>query len=403
VVSRTRSIFGAAGLAAAALLGGAVALGGAALLGGIGERTVTVREVPVDASAPVQFKHDEALSIGEIYRRAAPGVVQITARTVTQVTPIDPFFGFPFGFPEEREQQALGSGFVFDKAGHIVTNFHVIDGASQIEVSFSNNDSLAATVVGSDASTDIAVLKVEANSRALRPLDLGNSDAVQVGDGVVAIGNPLGLTRTTTAGIISALHRDLVAPNGYRIDEVIQTDAQINSGNSGGPLLNARGEVVGVNSQIATAEGSSGSIGISFAVPINTVKDVTSQLIDKGRVERPFLGVAVRAITPELARVFRLPVERGLIVERVERGSGAEAAGLRAGSTPVVVAGESYVLGGDIVVQVAGTEVATLDGLRRALVESEPGDRVKVRYYRGDDEKTLDVKLGRQPSVVSAG
>jgi S1-C subfamily serine protease len=390
----------AAGLVVAAVAGGLVALGGAAFFGGFDGDTVTVREVPVEASAPVQFEQGEdALSIREIYRRAAPGVVQITARAVTQVTPIDPFFGFPFGFPEEREQQALGSGFVIDKAGHIVTNFHVIDGASEIEVSFSNNDSLSATIVGSDASTDIAVLKVAASSRALTPLELGDSDSVQVGDGVVAIGNPLGLTRTTTAGIISALHRDLVAPNGYQIDEVIQTDAQINSGNSGGPLLNARGHVIGVNSQIATAQGSTGSIGISFAVPINTVKDVTAQLIEKGRVERAYLGVSARGITPELARAFRLPVERGLMVEEVVDGSGAAKAGLREGTTRVVVAGESYVLGGDIITRVGDMEVATVDGLRRALSERKPGQRVRVVLYRGDDRKTVEVKLGRQPSA----
>ena len=389
----------AAGLLAVGVLGGVAALGGAALVGGLGRETVTVREVPIDSRAPVQFKQGDALSIREIYRRAAPGVVQITARTVTEVTPIDPFFGFPFGFPEQREQQALGSGFVIDKAGHIVTNFHVIDGASEIEVSFSNNDSLSARVVGTDPSTDIAVLKVDASSRALTPLELGNSDTIGVGDGVVAIGNPLGLTRTTTAGIISALHRDLVAPNGYRIDEVIQTDAQINSGNSGGPLLNARGEVIGVNSQIATAEGSTGNIGISFAVPINTVKDVTAQLIQKGRVERAYLGVTVRPITQELARVFRLPVERGLIVEDVVAGSGAAKAGLRAGSTQVVVAGESYVLGGDIVVRIDNNDVATMDGLRRALSDRKPGDSVRVRIYRADAERTLEVKLGRQPAT----
>jgi S1-C subfamily serine protease len=358
---------------------------------------VTIREVPSGAAAPAQFESDRALSINDIYTRAAPGVVQITSTTVRQVVPADPFFGLPFGFPEERAQQALGSGFVMDKAGHILTNFHVVEGAADIEVSFSNNDSLKAMVVGTDPSTDIAVLKVDASSRALTPLALGDSDTVRVGNGVVAIGNPLGLERTVTAGIVSALHRGLTAPNGYRIDEVIQTDAAINSGNSGGPLLNARGEVIGVNSQFATADGSTGSIGLGFAVPINTVKDVVSQLIEKGRVERAYLGVSTRAITGELARVFRLPVDHGLIVESVARGSGADKAGVRAGGTQVVVAGESFVLGGDIIAQVDNREVSSLDGLRRALADKQPGDTVRLKLYRDDGKKTVEVKLGRQP------
>ena len=180
-------------------------------------------------------------------------------------------------------QQALGSGFVIDKAGHIVTNYHVIEGADQIEVSFSNQDTLSATIVGSDPSTDIAVLRVRSSSRGLAPLAFGNSDNVRVGDPVVAIGNPFGLRRTATAGIVSAVQeRTITAPNGYPIDHVIQTDAQINSGNSGGPLLNARGEVIGVNSQIALADGSIGNVGIGFAVPSNTVKEVVAQLTATG-------------------------------------------------------------------------------------------------------------------------
>jgi S1-C subfamily serine protease len=399
VVGRRRTLGSAAGLLVAALVGGGVALGGAAVLGGFRGTTVTIREVPIETAAPVQFKTGDALSINAIYRRAAPGVVQITSTTVQQVVPTDPFFGFPFGFPEERAQRALGSGFVVDKAGHILTNYHVVQGARDIEVSFTNNDSLKATVVGSDPSTDIAVLKVDASSRALTPLALGDSDRVRVGDGVVAIGNPLGLQRTVTAGIVSALHRGLIAPNGYRIDEVIQTDAAINSGNSGGPLLNARGEVIGVNSQIATAEGSTGNIGIGFAVPMNMVKEVVSQLIEKGRVERAYLGLGTREISSDLARVFRLPVDHGLIVQSVARGSGAARAGIRAGATQVVVAGESYVLGGDIVVQVGNREVRSLDGLRRALAEKEPGDTVRLKLYRGDETKTVEVKLGRQPTA----
>ena len=399
VVSK-RSILGrAAGLVVVAAVGGAMALGGAALFGQLGSDTVTVRQSASPVGEPVQFRADDALSIREIYKRAAPGVVQITSSVVSEVTPTDPFFGFPFGFPEQRESQGLGSGFVIDKAGHIVTNYHVFEGATAIEVSFSNNDSMSAKVVGSDPSSDIAVLKVDASARALTPLELGDSDKVQVGDGVVAIGNPLGLERTATAGIVSALHRGLRAPNGAPIDEVIQTDAPINQGNSGGPLLNARGAVIGVNSQISTAGGGTGNIGIAFAVPINTVKDVTAQLIETGRVERAFIGIGAHEVTPELARVFRLPTKRGLMVESVVPESGADKAGLEEGSTQVVVAGESYVLGGDIIVSVAGEEVGTLEDLRRVLTEQEPGDEIELELYRGDEKKTVEVKLGRQPET----
>ena len=224
---------------------------------------------------------------------------------------LDPF---GFGGTTAETQEALGSGFVIDKAGHIVTNYHVVQGAQRVQVSFSNNERLAAQIVGRDPATDVAVLQVKAQSRALTPLDLGNSDAVRVGDAVVAIGNPLGEDRSITSGIVSALQRRIFAPNGAPIDNVIQTDAALNHGNSGGPLLNTRGRVIGVNSQIQTANGSDGNIGIGFAIPINTVKNVAAQLIAKGVVEHPFVGLTARAITPRVAALFRLPVKSGLLV-----------------------------------------------------------------------------------------
>ena len=194
----------------------------------------------------------------------------------------------------------------------------MIEGADQIEVSFSNRDTLRATIVGTDPSTDIAVLRVEASSRGLTPLEFGDSGAVRVGDPVVAIGNPFGLARTATAGIVSAVQeRTITAPNGYPIDHVIQTDAPINPGNSGGPLLNERAQVVGVNSQISPAQGTNGNVGIGFAVPANTVMAVVAQLIATGKVDRAFLGISGSTVTEELARVFRLPVDAGVIVETV--------------------------------------------------------------------------------------
>src|ERR671929_1282700 len=209
---------------------------------------------------------------------------------------------------------ALGSGFVIDKAGHIITNDHVVEGARSVDVSFSNNESMRARIVGVDPSTDVAVLQVDAHSRALTPLALGNSDAVRVGDSVVAIGNPFGYDRTVTSGIVSALQRQITAPDGFSIDDVIQTDAPINPGNSGGPLIDARGRVIGINSQIATGGGGSdGSVGIGFAIPSNTAAREIPQLERSGHVAHPFLGVSPTALTAQIARALTLPVQRGAL------------------------------------------------------------------------------------------
>jgi S1-C subfamily serine protease len=392
----------AAGYGAAAVVGGAVALVGALALGQISPGTTTIRELtptPIPAgSAPIASQASGGLTIAEIYERSKSGVVQITSTTVVSQER-DPIFGLPFGTPQEERRSGLGSGFVIDKAGHIVTNYHVVQGADEITVSFSNRDRVKARIVGTDPSTDIAVLKVDEKSRALAPLPLGRSSTVTVGDPVVAIGNPFGLERSVTAGIVSALQRQIAAPNQSAIDEVIQTDAQINQGNSGGPLLNSRGEVIGVNTAIITgSQFESGNVGIGFAVPIDTVKEVAAQLIDEGRVERPYLGIVVQEIDEGLAQVFRLPVDRGLIVQDVRRGTPADRAGLRAGTTQVVVAGESYVLGGDVIVRVAGRTVATASDLRRAINAHRPGDEIELEVFRGSERKTLTAELGQQPS-----
>jgi S1-C subfamily serine protease len=385
----------AAGLGAASLLGGLIALGGVAMTGDLGGGTTTVvRTSPTPTAAVAPVADDGRLTVSEIYARAAPGVVQITSTTTASENPsLAPFD------QQAVPQQALGSGFVIDKTGHIVTNYHVIEGAEQIEVSFSNRDTLSAKIVGSDPSTDIAVLRVQSSSRGLAPLAFGNSDTVRVGDPVVAIGNPFGLRRTATAGIVSAVQeRTITAPNGYPIDHVIQTDAQINSGNSGGPLLSARGEVIGVNSQIARADGSTGNVGIGFAIPSNTVKAVVAQLTATGKVDRAFLGISGSTVTAELARVFRLPVDEGVLIEGVTEGSAAAKAGLRGGSTDVVVAGESHVLGGDVIVAVGGRRVGSTDELRDVLARHKPGQTVNVQIHRGTKIVTLPVTLGSQPS-----
>ena len=387
-----------AALVAVAVLGGLVALSGVALMGDLGGGTTTVVSTSASPAAAAPVVDNSGLPVREIYSRAAPGVVQITS---TSASTSDNPSGSPAPLDQApaEPQQALGSGFVIDKAGHIVTNYHVIEGADQIEVSFSNRDTMRATLVGSDPSTDIAVLRVEASPRGLTPLEFGNSGAVQVGDPVVAIGNPFGLARTATAGIVSAVQeRTITAPNGYPIDHVIQTDAPINPGNSGGPLLNAGAQVIGVNSQISTAQGANGNVGIGFAVPSNTVKAVVAQLVSTGTVDRAFLGISGSTVTEELARVFRLPVDAGVLVETVGEGTAAAKAGLKAGTDTTVVAGESYTLGGDLIVAVGGKRVASLEQLRDVLADHKPGETVKLQVYRGSKSMTVDVKLGRQPT-----
>ena len=396
MAGRARILIGV-GFFAAAGAGAAVALAGAAALGALSANpTTTVREVqPLAASATATAFHvGKALSINQIYRRAAPGVVQVTATQVVRTPSIDPF-GFPV--PQTQRQQALGSGFVIDKAGHVITNYHVIQGARSVSVSFSNNESVKARIVGSDPSTDVAVLQVDVHSRALTPLPLGNSDDVHVGDSVVAIGNPLGLDRTVTSGIVSALQRVIAAPGGqYSIDHVIQTDAALNHGNSGGPLLDADGDIVGVNSQIQSDTGS--NIGLGFAIPIDTVKTVAAQIIKTGHAEHAFLGIRTQDVTPQIARLFRLPASHGILVASVEPGSAAAKAGLRGGTQQVTVSGMTYPLGGDLIVAADGVQLSSLNQLRDLISREQPGNTISLEIWRGNSRQTLDVKLGRQPS-----
>jgi putative serine protease PepD len=369
-------------LVATAALGGAVAVGAVALLGGLEGDTTVVTETmtPETRAAPAP---SGAMSVNEIYERTAPGVVQINSTSSSGVA---------------LSGTALGSGFVVDKAGHIVTNYHVIRGADEIRVGFSNRDSLEAELVGTDQSTDLAVLRVDTSASALTPLPLGDSDKVRVGDQVVAIGNPFGLDRTATAGIVSALQRLIPAPNRFTIDHVIQTDAPINHGNSGGPLINDRGQVIGVNTRIETGGLSTGNVGIGFAVPSNTVKDVVAQILRTGRVDHAHLGILGTAVTSEVAETYNLPVEEGVLVAEVADGSGADEAGLEGGETEVVVAGETYTLGGDIIVGIDGTPISSVEELRDAIAEHEPGQKVKLSVLRGDKKTSVTVTLGRQPS-----
>ena len=399
-MSPVRPLATFAALVAAAILGGAVAVGGVALLGGLDSTTTVVTETSAAQTPRLAPASGDAMSINEIYERAASGVVRVN--TSSNQTSVDPSLtpgGTP-SFPSVPQQSALGSGFVIDKSGHIVTNYHVVRDAGEVTVSFSNRDTVKAQVVGTDASTDLAVLRVGTAASALTPLPMGNSDVVRVGDPVVAIGNPFGLDRTVTAGIVSALQRLITAPNRFTIDHVIQTDAPINPGNSGGPLLNARGQVIGVNTQIETGTGSSatGNVGIGFAVPANTVKDVVAQILRTGRVDHAYLGISGQAVNDDVADAYNLPVETGVLVESVTSASGADRAGLKGGKTQVVVAGETYVLGGDIIVAFDGKRIASIEELRDAISGKKPGDKVKLVIYRDAAKKSVTVTLGRQPA-----
>ena len=385
-----------AALVACAALGGAVAVGAVALLGGLGSGTTVVTETTPAESPAFAPAGPKGMSINEIYRRAAPGVVRVSATTTT-TSSIPRILPGGDEVPSIPQASALGSGFVIDKAGHIVTNYHVVEGATEVTVSFSNRDTVKAQVVGTDPSTDLAVLRVDTSSSALTPLLLGNSDAVRVGDPVVAIGNPFGLDRTATAGIVSALQRLITAPNRFTIDHVIQTDAPINHGNSGGPLLNSRGQVIGVNTQIETGDTATGNVGIGFSVPANTVKDVVAQILSTGRVNHAYLGISGQAVTSDLADTYNLGVKKGVIVGSVTNGSGADKAGLKGGHRQVVVAGETYVLGGDIIVAFDDHQISSIEQLRDAVAAHRPGDKVKVVIYRGANKTSVTVTLGRQP------
>jgi putative serine protease PepD len=379
-----------------AVVGAALALGGADLLGKLGSKTTIQQISPVAQTGG--FKNatlqppTQGMTAEQIYRRDAPGVVQVTATSVSKVIG-------PLG-PTAQTDESLGSGFIIDKAGHIVTNYHVVRGAKKVLVSFSGQDEFHAKVVGTDSATDIAVLKIDTPARALTPLVLGDSDDVDVGDTVYAIGNPFGFTRTLTAGVVSALQRQIDAPNTLapKIDHVIQTDAAINHGNSGGPLIDVYGRVIGVTSQISTGNtGQQGNLGIGFAIPINMVRDVAAQIIKTGKAEHAYLGVGTAQVTPQLAHLFRLPVAGGLMIQSVERGSGASKARLEPGKTTVVVDGVSYLLGGDIIVAFDGKKITTYEQLRDAVAARRPGDHVKLEIYRGRSKKTISVTLGEQP------
>jgi S1-C subfamily serine protease len=394
-----RSSFGAA------LLGGAIVavFGLIAISAGWiksdGGNTTTIETA---STAPIVSKSDEGANVvNQIYKRDGDGVAFIES----QIPAEESATLSPFGEPEsEGGGTATGSGFVIDGEGHILTNNHVIDGANRISVKLGASDkSYPAEVVGADPASDLALLKVEAPGSELHPLILGDSSKAEVGDPVVAIGNPFGLDRTVTSGIVSALQRQIQAPNGFSIDNVIQTDAAINPGNSGGPLIDSQGEVIGINSQIETGGGSNGNVGIGFSIPINTAKAEIHQLETKGEVEHAYLGIQGGSITSELARDLNLPVQEGVLVQSVEKGGPAEKAGIEGGNTAATIEGAEVRLGGDIITEINGKKIHEMEDLIKLVNAAKPGEEMELKVLRDGKEKTATVTLGKRPASVEEG
>jgi S1-C subfamily serine protease len=333
-------------------------------------------------------------TVNQIYHQDAPGVAYIQA---TQDQPRSSGFS-PFGAPPGGRSVATGSGFVIDDAGRIITNAHVVDGSGDIQVKFADStDTYDAELIGEDQSTDVAVIQVDAPADVLHPLPLGDSSQVEVGDQVVAIGNPYGLDGTATAGIVSAVGRQIDSPNGFTIENAIQTDAPINPGNSGGPLIDAAGRVIGINSQIESGGASQGNVGIGFAVPIDTAKQVSQQLIADGEVEHAYLGISGTDLTSNVADALNLDVDSGAIVQSVVPDSPAAKAGLEAGDATVNVDGQR-VRNGDVIVAADGEPINAMSDVISAVDAKQPGDDVELTVVRGGDQQTITVQLGERPA-----
>ena len=331
----------------------------------------------VEAVGAPSFDAEEENNIS-VYRKVLPSVVNITSRTVE--------FDFFYG---EVPQQGQGSGFVIDKQGHILTNYHVVQGAQQVEVTFSDRKKHKAEIVGLDPSHDLAIIQIKGAN--LTPATLADSKTLAVGQKVFAIGNPFGLSGTMTRGIISSI-RPVRGPEGNYVDEAIQTDAAINPGNSGGPLLNAHGEVIGINTFILSQVGQSSGIG--FAIPINAAKAVLNDLITLGRIRRPSLGVRTLPIAPELASQLGLPSDSGVLIIQVSPGGAAERAGLRGGNERAYIGNIPILVGGDLIIAIDGQEVVDQEDIARIMNNHRAGDTVKVTAWRGKKKMDFQVTLG---------
>jgi len=306
-------------------------------------------------------------------------------------------------FVEARGQGpggASGSGFLVDGNGSILTNEHVVDNAKEVTVRFGEKgDPITAKVAGADPSTDLALLKIDPSKSDGRPLRLGSSDQVRVGEPVIAIGSPFGLRGTVTSGIVSGLGREIQSPNGFTIDEVVQTDAAINPGNSGGPLIDDHGRVIGVNAQIAS-NGNRSNSGVGFAIPIDTAKDVIPELRRSGEVKRAYLGVSSAAVDSGVARQLKLPADRGALVQEVVRGGPADKAGMRGGRGQTQSGLSS---GGDLIVKFGDKEISDPGALPHVISSYKPGEKVRSEYFRGDQRRSSQVTLGERPDQANQG
>ena len=335
------------------------------------------------ASLPnVGISSDEQNNI-EVYKAVSPAVVNITSTTIQY----DFFFNV---FPT----QGSGSGFLIDDQGDMVTNYHVISGARSVEVTLWDQSRHPAKLVGRDPVTDLAVIKIDAQ-RSLPYVELGDSDQLQVGQKVLAIGNPFGFEGTLTTGIISSLQRNIRDEQGRVLENLIQTDAAINPGNSGGPLLNARGEVIGIN----TAIFGRTNLGIGFAIPVNLAKAIVADLLREGRVRRAYLGAIGQDIAPPIAELLQLPASEGILIARLTRGGPAEQAGLQAGRRLAIIGNQQIVIGGDFIVELDGNPIPTSAEMGRYILSKRPGETVRVTLYRGNRRMTLDVELGERPDL----
>jgi S1-C subfamily serine protease len=315
-----------------------------------------------------------------IFRQVSPAVVHISTLTSTAKPVTDP------------PQQGIGSGFIFDRRGYILTNAHVIEGAEIIDVILGNGELIKGTVIGADGATDIAIVKIEPPSGSMPVVTMGDSSRLEIGQKAIAIGNPYGLDQTISVGIVSGLNR--ITPNPARSGSqlYIQTDAAINFGNSGGPLLNSQGEVIGINTAIIASAQN-----LAFAVPINTAKAVIPELLASGRVVRPWLGITGRALTKKIMDLIKLPLAEGILVEEVQKGSPADKAGIKTGELLITVEGEKYLLGGDIITKINGQPTPDVPQFLRIISRLKPGDNIKMEIFREGKIKKLELTLSEKP------
>jgi S1-C subfamily serine protease len=329
------------------------------------------------------FTEEEKNNIA-VYEKMADGVVNVTSTAVQ----MDFFFNV---FPT----QGSGSGSIIDAKGHILTNHHVVANAQKLEVTLADGSKWPAKVVGSDPDSDLAVIQIEAPKEKLKVIPMGDSKNLKIGQKVLAIGNPFGLTRTLTTGIISSLSRTIRSEAGNLMEDIIQTDAAINPGNSGGPLLDSEGEIIGINSAIVSPSG--GSVGIGFAIPVNTAKRVIPELIAKGYVTYPWIGATVYSLIPEVAQYLKIKVERGAIIAEVVKGGPADKAGLKGGNRRVQVGNSIVIAGGDIVVKADQQDVKTNEELIRYIREKKPGDTILLKIFRQGNFEDVKIILGERP------